>query len=84
MNKLHIELANCYGIKSLKADFDFTQHKAYAIYAPNGVMKSSLAHTLKDVADGVPSKDIIFPARVSVRTITDEKGTPITKDERNR
>jgi hypothetical protein len=44
-------------------------------------MKSSLAHTLKDVADGVPSKDIIFPARVSVRTITDEKGTPITKDE---
>jgi hypothetical protein len=21
MNKLHIELANCYGIKSLKADF---------------------------------------------------------------
>lgn len=32
MKKLHIDLANCYGIKALKADLDFTQHKAYAVY----------------------------------------------------
>lgn len=81
MKKLHIDLANCYGIKALKADLDFTQHKAIAIYAPNGAMKSSLARTFKDIADGVPSKDVIFPARITVRTITDEKGTPITRDE---
>jgi hypothetical protein len=78
---LRIDLSNCYGIKALKADLDFTQHKAYAIYAPNGAMKSSLAHTFKDVANGVTSKDLIFPTRVSVRTIIDEKGTAITKDE---
>lgn len=81
MNRLRIDLSNCYGIKALKADLDFTQHKAYAIYAPNGAMKSSLAHTFKDVANGVTSKDLIFPTRVSVRTIIDEKGTAITKDE---
>jgi hypothetical protein len=81
MKKLHIDLANCYGIKALKADLDFTQHRAYAVYAPNGVMKSSLAHTFKDLAEGVASKDIIFPARVSVRTITDEKNAPIAKEE---
>ena len=81
MNKLHIDLANCYGIRQLKADLDFAQHKAFAIYAPNGVMKSSLAHTFKDIADGVPSKDVIFPARTTIRTVTDEKGTAVTKDE---
>ena len=80
MKKLHIDLTNCYGIKSLKADFDFVQHKAFAIYAPNGVMKSSLAHTFKDVVDGVPSKDVIFPTRVSVRTITDENQVAIAKE----
>jgi hypothetical protein len=78
---LHIDLSNCYGIKKLEADFDFAQHKAYAIYAPNGAMKSSLAHTFKDLADGVASKDVIFPTRVSSRTIADETGTEIPKDQ---
>jgi len=77
VNKLNITLENCYGIKKLQAQFDFSQHKAYAIYAPNGAMKSSLAKTFKDVADGTPSKDRIFPARVSVRTITDENGADL-------
>jgi hypothetical protein len=81
MKKLHIDLANCYGIKALKADLDFTQHKAYAVYAANGVMKSSLAHTFKDLSEGVASKDVIFPARVSTRTITDEKNTAVAKEE---
>jgi hypothetical protein len=81
MKKLHIDLANCYGIKALKADLDFAQHRAYAVYAPNGVMKSSLAHTFKDLAEGVASKDVIFPTRVSVRTITDEKNAPVAKEE---
>jgi hypothetical protein len=78
---LHLDLSNCYGIKKLEADFDFAQHKAYAIYAPNGAMKSSLAHTFKDLADGVASKDVIFPTRVSSRTIADETGTEIPKDQ---
>ncbi len=81
MNKLQIEIENCYGIKKLKASLDFSQHKAYAIYAPNGAMKSSLAHTFKDISDGVTSKDIIFPTRKSVRTITDENGNAVAQGE---
>lgn len=77
MNKLNIELENCYGIKKLKAQFDFSAKKAYAIYAPNGSMKSSLAQTFKDVADGTPSKDRIFPTRPCTRTITDEAGAQL-------
>jgi hypothetical protein len=81
MNKLQIELENCYGIKALKTSLDFVQHKTYAIYAPNGAMKSSLARTFKDISDGAPSKDIIFPARKSVRNIFDENGTAVGKSD---
>ena len=43
MNKLTVDLENCYGIKALKAQFDFSGKRAYALYAPNGSMKTSLA-----------------------------------------
>ena len=45
MNNLNVELENCYGIKKLQVQFDFSQHKAYAIFAPNGTMKTSLGWT---------------------------------------
>lgn len=80
MKKLIVELENCYGIKKLKAEFDFFTENVYAIYAPNGVMKSSLAQTFKDVADGAVSKDRIFPARVCIRKITDENGVELPKE----
>lgn len=80
MNKLNVDLENCYGIKKLQAQFDFSQHKAYAIYAPNSAMKSSLAQTFKDVADATASKDRIFPARVCSRNITDENGVDLPKE----
>ena len=80
MKKLSIELENCYGIRTLKREFDFTEQRAYAIYAPNGAMKSSLAQTFMDVADGIPSKDRVFPARATVRKITDENGTELPKE----
>lgn len=80
MNNLNVDLENCYGIKKLQAQFDFSQHKAYAIYAPNGVMKTSLAQTFKDIADGTVSKDRIFPARVCSRKITDENGVDLPKE----
>lgn len=80
MKKLIIELENCYGIKKLKSEFDFSTENVYAIYAPNGVMKSSLAQTFKDVADGTVSKDRIFPARICIRKITDENGVELPKE----
>ena len=80
MEKLKIDIENCYGIKSLATEFDFSKDNAVVIYAANGAMKSSLAQTFKDVADDVPSKDRIFPARISKRVIADEKGTSLPKD----
>ena len=80
MNTLNVDLENCYGIKKLQVQFDFADKKAYAIYAPNGSMKSSLAQTFKDIADANPSKDRIFPARVCTRTITDENSAELPKE----
>ncbi len=80
MQKVTVDLQNCYGIKKLKVEFDFSQHRAYAIYAPNGSMKTSLAETFKDVADATASKDRIFPARVSSRKITNENGVELPKE----
>ena len=80
MNKMTVDLENCYGIKKLQTKFDFTQHKVYAIYAPNGAMKSSLAQTFKDVADATSSKDRIFPTRVCSRKISDENGVDLPRE----
>lgn len=81
METLNIDLEHCYGIKSLKAQFDFSSSRSYAIYAPNGSMKSCLAQTFKDMADGVASQDRIFPARASRRRITDQNGVDLPKEQ---
>jgi hypothetical protein len=80
VNKLSVDLDNCYGIKKLKQEFDFSEHRTYAIYAANGAMKSSLAQTFKDVAEGTPSRDRIFPTRVCSRKITDQNGVELPKE----
>lgn len=77
MKKLNVELDNCYGIKKLTTIFDFSKAKAFAIYAPNGAMKSSFARTFQDVAKGTASGDRIFTARPSKRSITDEHGVEL-------
>lgn len=78
MDRITIDLENCYGIKRLSKEFDFSKTRAYAIYAPNGAMKTSLAHTFQDIASDKPSSDRIFPKRVTVRKVTDETGHEIT------
>src|SRR5271168_1656467 len=78
--QLNLDLENCYGIKKLIAKFDFSKSKAYAIYAPNGAMKSSLAKTFQDIADKTPSKDRIFPGRASKRVITDATGADLPSE----
>jgi hypothetical protein len=78
MKRIKIDLENCYGIKKLQKELDFSNARAYALYAPNGVMKSSLARTFQDAADGVESKDRIFPSRKTSRGIVDENNTEIT------
>lgn len=80
MSRVSIKLENCYGIRKLNHDFDFTQHNAYAIYAPNGSMKSSLAQTFKDIAEGEDTSDRIFPSRVTIREVKDENGKDLVQD----
>lgn len=77
MKKVNVDLQNCYGIRKLSHQFDFSKRRAYAIYAANGVMKSSFAQTFKDISEGKPSQDRIFSARVTVRDVTDEHGTAL-------
>jgi hypothetical protein len=81
MTKLKIEFENCYGIKQLKFDFDFSAKSTYAIYAPNGTMKTSFANTFMDFSNSQPSKDSIFTARENKRIITDENGDELSPDE---
>lgn len=51
MNKLSIELINCYGIKELKHEFDFDKSNINVVYARNGLMKTSLTKTFKKIQD---------------------------------
>jgi hypothetical protein len=84
MDKVSVDLQHCYGIKALKHDFNFLPNcKAYAIYAPNGAMKSSFAHTFKDLANaasGAAPRDRIFPDRLTVAKVTDQNELPIQNE----
>jgi len=78
MNALTVKLENCYGIKKLETIFDFSSaHNCFAIYAPNGSMKSSLAKVFEDVEKSEASRDRIFPARATKREIVDENGNDL-------
>jgi hypothetical protein len=81
MQTLKVKLENCYGIKKLKTDLDFSQTRAIAVYAPNGAMKTSLAQTFRDLREGTDSSDRIFPERKTVRQITDEKNKTLAPDD---
>ncbi|MCY1151243.1 MAG: hypothetical protein OWP43_02335 [Sphaerochaetaceae bacterium] len=71
MDKLQLNLENCYGIKKLNHTFNFSinEKSAFLIYAPNGVMKTSLANTFIDIVDGRETKDFYFPDRKTTREI---------------
>lgn len=60
MDKLNIDLENCYGINKLTQEFDFTKSNTVIIYASNGVMKTSFANTFKDVSSAKTPKDRLF------------------------
>ncbi|MET3564711.1 hypothetical protein ABIC47_000182 [Leifsonia sp. 563] len=77
MKKLKIELTNCHGIHQLDSEINFKDASAAAIYAPNGLMKTSFARTFGDLSRGVESSDHLFPERASSRKITDQDGVAI-------
>ena len=78
-DKLNINLRYCYGIGKLEAELEF-KHKGYAIYAPNGVMKTSFAKTMMDLSEGNAPKDLHFPDREPICEIT-LNGEGLKKEE---
>lgn len=78
--KLNIDIKNCYGISELNHCFDFGISGGYAIYAPNGFMKTSLSKTFDDHANGRDSVDLIFPDRPSSRAILDASGVSVSPE----
>jgi len=80
MNILHVDIENCYGIKELKTSFDFSEKSTYAIYSPNGTMKTSFAKTFMDLSDQNESSDLIFTERETKRDIKDEDGNEISSE----
>ena len=81
MKKLHIDLEHCYGIKKLQKDFDFeTNGNVFTVYAPNGVMKTSLANTFRDISKGAASTDRIWSSNETKRIIRDENGDELAPE----
>ncbi len=64
MDNLKVLLANCYGISSFDETFDLSNDqrkaKAYSIYAPNGLMKTSFSRTFEALSKGDQPKEERF------------------------
>lgn len=80
MNKIKIHFKNCYGIKSLEQEFDFTASSTFALYAPNGVMKTSFAKTFQDISNKANTNDRIFKDRPNERQVTDQSGNELAPE----
>ncbi|MFA7256980.1 MAG: hypothetical protein WC047_05340, partial [Kiritimatiellales bacterium] len=80
MKKLTVDFEHCYGIKKLQAEFDFEKGRVHAIYAPNGVMKTSFANAFHDLSQGTESTDRIWKNRETKRTVKDENGNDLPSE----
>lgn len=64
MDNLKVRLENCYGISALDETFDLSNDrgkaKAYSIYAPNGLMKTSFSRTFDALSKGEQPKEERF------------------------
>jgi len=81
MEKLHLELENCYGIRKLSCKMDFSEGNAKLIYASNGIMKTSFSKTFIDLSNEEKSRDLMFPKRTTVRKIVDENESDILGEQ---
>lgn len=82
MQKLKVSLENCYGIKKLDKEFDFSSSKVNAIYAKNGSMKTSLTKTFKKLQENKSTEigDEIFGA-LPVKCEVKVDGNDIRKED---
>lgn len=75
MNRIDLDLKSCYGIGSLKERL-MLDKRHMAIYASNGVMKTSLAQTFDDIGRR-ESGDRVFDKPDYRRSIRDESGADL-------
>ena len=86
MQKLKINLENCYGIKKFTPDFYFSEkYHTCVIYASNGSMKTSFAKVFHRLQSGTEKdlddiKDHIFGREQSIFDIKVDDA-PIEKEE---
>lgn len=84
MDTLSVLLKNCYGIKELNYSFTFNVdpdrplNNAYAIYAPNGTMKTSFTRTFGDISNGNQPREERF-GRTTICNIH-FNGSPVTPE----
>ncbi len=52
MKKMTISLKNCFGINELNCELDFSKCNTCAVYARNGMMKTSFSNTFQRIQDG--------------------------------
>lgn len=73
MEKININLENCYGISKLNEELDFSKDNVIAIYARNGLMKTSFAKTFKKIQEGKVDevKDEVFGIDGIVEVVVD-------------
>lgn len=76
MRRIKVLFENCFWIKKLNCEFDFSSCRAQIIYASNWTMKSSFANTFKCISEGISPRDRIFDNRTS-RYLIDEDGAGI-------
>ncbi len=79
MKKVELNLENCYGIKKLQDNIEFTKLNrqtgiqedinACLIYASNGTMKTSFANTFLDIENARDTIDRIEPNNNTIREI---------------
>lgn len=79
MKKLKVDLENCYGIAKFSHEFDFSENRSNIIYAPNGLMKTSLSNTFFQLSAGMQPQEKLYDRDPSCDIRID--GQAIEKDE---
>lgn len=80
MQKLKLDLQNCYGIKQMNETIDYSNNNVAIIYAPNGTMKSSLAKTFEAIRDDRQVEEKIYGLK-SLYSISDEDNVALSKEK---
>lgn len=78
MEKIKVDLENCFGIQEMHHEFDFHSDNVIAIYAKNGLMKTSFAKTFQkiqtnkvdDVCDAIFGDTGSMTVKINDRDIT--------------